>query len=62
MSPSLRGLYAISDPLLTPPATLPAQAEAALRGGARIIQLREKSGNFALRLQLARQLREAFAG
>lgn len=57
----LRGLYAITDPVLTPPTHLPIQVAAALRGGARIIQLRDKSRNAALRLQLAQQLRERTA-
>ena len=53
----LKGLYAITDPVLTPPDTMPQQVEAALRGGARIIQLRDKSSDQDLRLHLARQLR-----
>ena len=58
MNPALRGLYAITDPSLTPPETLPNQVEAALQGGARIIQLRDKSGDAAQRLALATNLRE----
>lgn len=58
MNPALRGLYAITDPVLTPPSTLIAQVAAALRGGARIIQLRDKSNDFEQRLQLARRLRD----
>lgn len=56
MKPSLQGLYAITDPLLTPPQALLSQVEAALRGGARIIQLRDKS-DAEQRLALARPLR-----
>lgn len=58
MKPALRGLYAITDPVLTPPPSLLAQVEAALRGGARIIQLRDKSVDATQRLALARPLRE----
>ncbi|HVL02239.1 MAG TPA: thiamine phosphate synthase [Dongiaceae bacterium] len=57
----LHGLYAITDPKLTPPDSLVQQVDAALTGGARIIQLRDKSSDQALRLQLARQLRELTA-
>lgn len=57
----LRGLYAITDPKLTPPQTMVQQVQAALSGGARIIQLRDKSSDRALRLRLALQLREVTA-
>lgn len=57
----LRGLYAITDPQLTPPPTMVQQVQAALAGGARIIQLRDKSRDSALRLRLARQLRDLTA-
>ncbi len=54
----LSGLYAITDPKLTPAATLITQVTAALRGGARIIQLRDKSTDTDRRLWLALRLRE----
>lgn len=54
----LRGLYAITDPTLTPPQTLLYQVQLALRGGARIIQYRDKSSPEPLRLHMAQQLRE----
>ena len=54
----LKGLYAITDPVLTPPETLPRQVEMALRGGARVVQLRDKSRDQGLRLHLARRLRD----
>lgn len=57
----LRGLYAITDPKLTPPQTMLQQVQAALAGGARIIQLRDKSSDRALRLRLAQQLRDLTA-
>ncbi|MCU7923347.1 MAG: thiamine phosphate synthase [Candidatus Thiodiazotropha sp. (ex Dulcina madagascariensis)] len=43
--PSLRGLYAITDTLLCPPESLLRQVEKALRGGARVIQYRDKSND-----------------
>ena len=58
MTHRLKGLYAITDPQLTPPDTLPPQVEAALRGGAKVIQLRDKSRDQGLRLHLAHQLRD----
>ncbi|MEA2048079.1 MAG: thiamine phosphate synthase [Campylobacterota bacterium] len=42
MSNNLRGLYVITDDTLTPDATLFEQVEAALKGGATIVQLRDK--------------------
>lgn len=54
----LRGLYAITDPVLTPPATLLHQAQSALRGGARILQYRDKHSPPAQRQHQASQLRE----
>jgi thiamine-phosphate pyrophosphorylase len=53
----LHGLYAITDPQLTPPNTLLHQVQSALLGGARIIQYRDKTSPPAQRLQLAQQLR-----
>lgn len=52
---SLRGLYAITPDGL-PEATLLAQAEAALAGGAAVLQLRDKSTDAARRLRLAQGL------
>ncbi|MCU7905851.1 MAG: thiamine phosphate synthase [Candidatus Thiodiazotropha sp. (ex Epidulcina cf. delphinae)] len=43
--PSLHGLYAITDTRLCPPESLLRQIEEALRGGARIIQYRDKSND-----------------
>ncbi|RLU00860.1 MAG: thiamine phosphate synthase [Ketobacter sp.] len=54
----LRGLYAITDPALTPPHTLLYQVQSALRGGARVIQYRDKTSPAPLRLQMAQQLRD----
>ena len=54
----LRGLYAITDPLLTPAHSLLHQVQQALRGGARVIQYRDKTSPAPQRLQSAGQLRE----
>ena len=48
----LSGLYAIT----TPSDNLPQQVEAAIAGGARVIQYRDKSSNQPLRLEQAQQL------
>ena len=52
----LRGLYAITDQVLIPDATFSQSVEAALRGGARIVQYRDKRENSVLRQQLAAEL------
>ncbi|WP_119695315.1 thiamine phosphate synthase [Ectopseudomonas oleovorans] len=55
---SLRGLYAITDtPLLADGKLLP-YTEAALRGGARLLQYRDKSGDAGRRLDEAQALAE----
>jgi thiamine-phosphate pyrophosphorylase len=41
----LKGLYAITDEILTPDATLPAQAEQALAAGVKILQYRNKTAS-----------------
>jgi len=57
MSKGLRpGLYAITDSRLTPPALLTESVEAALRGGAVMVQYREKSAPMAERVTQARNL------
>lgn len=48
-----RGLYAITDPGLVPDARLPAAVEAAIDGGARLVQFRDKRGASAERTALA---------
>ena len=54
--PGLKGLYAITDGSLTPgPALVPA-VEAAIRGGARLVQYRDKSADAARRRQEAAAL------
>jgi thiamine-phosphate pyrophosphorylase len=52
----LRGLYAIADTRYVEPARLVAAARAAIEGGARIIQYRDKTGDPARRLIDARAL------
>jgi len=51
------GIYAITDARLMPPNVFLARAEAALRGGARLLQYRDKSNDTARRLAEARGLR-----
>lgn len=52
----LRGLYAITDTVLIPRHRFSEQVEAALSGGARIIQYRNKSADYRQRLFQARLL------
>lgn len=54
----LRGLYAITDSKLLADGRLLPYAEAALKGGARLLQYRDKSGEEARRLREAEALRE----
>jgi thiamine-phosphate pyrophosphorylase len=56
--PALRGLYAITDEDLIPAARFAQSVELALRGGAAIIQYRDKSGDTNKRLRQAGELRE----
>ncbi len=53
----MKGLYAITEPTLTPGRQLFEAVEAALRGGCRILQYRDKSHAAGDRLQIAQQLR-----
>lgn len=57
----LRGLYAITDSTLLADGRLLPYVDAALRGGARVIQYRDKSTDEARRLREADALREACA-
>lgn len=54
----IRGLYAITDPTLIPAERLLAACEAALRGGARLLQYRDKPASQTERLQRAASLRD----
>jgi thiamine-phosphate pyrophosphorylase len=56
--PALRGLYAITDADLIPAARFALSVEQALRGGAAIVQYRDKSGDMDKRLRQASELRE----
>ena len=58
MSTTLRGLYAITDSQLLGGGRLLAHVEAALKGGARLLQYRDKSSDEARRLREAEALRE----
>lgn len=55
---TLRGLYAITDSALLADGKLLPYAEAALAGGARLLQYRDKSQNPARRLEEASQLQQ----
>ena len=57
MTPTLRGLYAITDSQLLAGRLLP-YVEAALKGGARLLQYRDKSSDAARRLREAEALGE----
>lgn len=54
--PGIHGLYAITDPTLIPDRQLLPAAEAALRGGARLLQYRDKTATPEQRRQRASQL------
>lgn len=54
--PEVTGLYAITDPRLTPGDSVLDAAEAALRGGARLLQYRDKEANVATRRHHAARL------
>ena len=54
----LHGLYAITDPALTPDEHLLPAAEAALRGGAKLLQYRDKTASPTQREYRAAQLRQ----
>jgi thiamine-phosphate pyrophosphorylase len=55
-APRLKGLYAITDPGLCPDEHLVDQVEAALEGGASVIQFRDKRPEREIRKSLASQL------
>ncbi|MEW6765782.1 MAG: thiamine phosphate synthase [Pseudomonadota bacterium] len=52
----LRGLYVITDPGLIPDDQFSVRVEAALRGGARIVQYRDKRADTAWRMRLAAEM------
>lgn len=55
--PLLRGLYVITDPALTPAERLLLQVEAALKGGATVVQYRDKTSSPEEKLSHAKALR-----
>lgn len=57
----MKGLYAITDPNLTPGQQLFEAVEAALRGGCRILQYRDKQHAAGDQLQIAQTLRQICA-
>jgi thiamine-phosphate pyrophosphorylase len=54
----LNGLYAITDPHLLPPEKLITSVESALRGGAHVIQYRDKTATEVERIKNAQNLRD----
>ncbi len=58
MKPELRGLYVITEDRALGPDALGAAVAAAIRGGARMVQYRDKSTDHARRLAEAQRLRE----
>lgn len=52
----LKGIYAITDEILTPNTSIVSQVEAALKGGAKVIQLRNKSAQDKDLIETATQL------
>jgi thiamine-phosphate pyrophosphorylase len=56
MTSRLHGLYAITDPMLIPDQRLLPAAQAALRGGARLLQYRDKPARAMQRLERAGRL------
>lgn len=57
----LKGIYAITDEVLTPSKTILKQVEDALKGGAKIIQLRNKSASDNDLIDIATQLQKLCA-
>ncbi|HEX5056740.1 MAG TPA: thiamine phosphate synthase [Gammaproteobacteria bacterium] len=56
--PELKGIYALTDPALTPGEALYQAVEQALRGGVALVQYRDKSASGAERHERARKLLE----
>lgn len=56
--PELKGIYALTDPALTPGESLYRAVEQALRGGVALIQYRDKTATAAERQERARKLLE----
>lgn len=56
MNTALRGLYVITDPALTPPERILDQVAAALQGGVRLVQFRDKHSPAHIRTQQAKAL------
>jgi thiamine-phosphate pyrophosphorylase len=57
MEHNLKGLYVLTDDILTPQDTLIAQAKALLDAGVRVLQLRDKCHTDAVLLPHAKALR-----
>ncbi len=52
----LQGLYVITDPVLTPAQNIEGKVEQALKGGARIVQYRDKTSDRAHKIRQAKSL------
>ncbi len=55
---TIRGLYVITDPDLIPAHQLTNDVVQAIVGGARVVQYRNKTADYAIRLQQAREIRK----
>jgi len=53
----LKGLYVITDPSLSNPKNIVEHVTAALEGGAKIVQFRDKTSDFATQVIMAKQLK-----
>lgn len=51
------GLYVITDPKLSTPETIVSDVTAALEGGAKIVQFRDKTSDFETQLNISKQLK-----
>jgi thiamine-phosphate pyrophosphorylase len=60
--PELKGIYAVTAPEITPGEQLYRAVELALRGGAALVQYRDKTASVAQRYTRARKLRDLCAG
>lgn len=58
MREKLHGLYVITDDVLTPPQTIVSQVEESLRGGAKVVQLRDKKSAIQNVKETAQELQE----
>ncbi|NPA72653.1 MAG: thiamine phosphate synthase [Gammaproteobacteria bacterium] len=55
--PPIKGLYTITDPNLTSPENMGHAVESALKGGAKLVQYRDKNSPFDVQVALAKQIK-----